>query len=246
MIIKKLFGNERVCGIAGNKSSGKTNNLISLIVDFRKYNKVTPIYVFGVSETILKYLSERYEGIKEFNSISQLIEKRDCLIIIDEFQKLKLNDRRHKEALADFVDFIYHKNNKVILSSANLREFNSVIGGVIERWALKSVNSSNVINGSQLKNAILDYKGRYKSLSSITMPKSKLLVINDSEEIVLDLEYIAEVDDKKDLVDIFEIKEGEKKVKELSEELPKSKDIKFDNGSIIKNIKQEEKIRGKF
>lgn len=213
MKIKTLFGNERICGLAGNKSSGKTNNLIALIDDFKKYNPITPIYVFGLSQTIMNYLNEKYDNIKEFSKLTHLVELRNSLIIIDEFQKLKLNNRRHKDALADFVDFIYHKNNKVILSSANLREFNSIIGGIIERWALKSVNYKNVVNGSQLKDAIIEYKGRYKTLTSISLPKDKLLVVNDDEEIILDLEYIEEVDDKKELPDIFE------NVTKLSEDL---------------------------
>ena len=205
MKLREVFGGKRIVGLAGAKNSGKTNNLLALIKDFRQYKKDVPIYVFGLEQAALDWLAKNFKGIYEVSTLNQLSNKRNSLIVVDEMQILKLNDRRNTDGLNKFVDFIYHHNNWVILSSPSLREFNSVIGSKIERWALKSMHITDLVNGSQLKDIVLNYKGRYKSLDSIEIGKGKLLVINDEHERVIELDYIKEVDSKMKNIDIFEV-----------------------------------------
>ena len=202
-ILKDLFKDCRIVGLAGLKNTGKTNNLVYLIREHRKTNKDTPIYAFGMPNEVMGYLKKL--GVKEISSLRQLVNKKNCLLILDEFQKLKLNDRRFKDDLDNFIDYIYHNNVYVILSSPNIREFNSIIGGIIEKWLLKSVRLDNCINGSQLKKVIDGYKGKYKSLGDLEVPLDKVLVINDEEEISLHCEYVKEADDKLENNDIFQI-----------------------------------------
>lgn len=211
--IIRLFGDKRVVGLAGDKSTGKTNNLMALLREFRESNKNTPIYVYGLNENTLNWV-KKLGGVFEVSSIEQLTDKKDSLIVVDEYQRLHLNDRRYKELLDAFIDFIYHNNNWVIFSCPNLREFNSVIGGKIERWALKSLRLSEVVNGSQLKNAVMCYNGRYKVINDIQIDKDKILVINDNYEQILQVSYIPEIDDKRNLVNIFNVgKNCQKNVK---------------------------------
>ena len=202
MKIKEIFGNKRIVGLAGDKDTGKTNNLMALIKGFRTKNKTTKIYVFGLNECALKWLTA-LPNIFEISSLSQLSDKENSLIIIDEFQKLRLNDKRHKDLLNDFIDFIYHKNNWVILSSPNIREFNSIIGSKIERWVLKSLRLNDLVNGSQLKMAVLNYNGRFKCIKDIKVRKNQLLVLNDDFEKVINVNYIKEADNKIELKSIF-------------------------------------------
>ncbi len=199
--LKQIFKDVRIVALAGDKNTGKTNNLVSLIVDYRKKKPEIPIYVYGMPSAIIKYLS-RY-GVEEISSLSHMVHKKDCILIIDEFQRLKLNDRRYKEELNEFVDFVYHDNVYVILSSPGIREFNTVIGGIFEKWLIKSVRIDKCINGSQLKKVIEDYKGKYKSLGSISVPVNELLLINDNKEVIIKCRYIKEADTKTDNVDLF-------------------------------------------
>lgn len=205
-MLKEVFGNCRIVGLAGEKDSGKTNNLVAMIKDFRKNNKKTEIYVFGFEENVLRWMQEQFKGIYEISTLEHLRNKRNALIIIDEFELLQLNNRRYTERLNNFVDFIYHHNNWVILCSPSLREYNSIIGAKIERWAIKSIDINNLVNGSQLKDIILNYKGRYKAINSIDLEKGKLLIINQDYERVIDIEYIKEVDNKLKNVNIFDYK----------------------------------------
>jgi len=199
--LKKIFGDKRILGLAGNKSSGKTNNLMHLIKDFRDFNKEVKIFSYGLPKELKPMMKEL--NVKEISSTKQLVNKKDCILILDEFQKLKLNDRRHKDTLMEFIDFVYHRNVYVIFSSPNIREFNSVIGGIIERWILKSVRKDQCINGSQLKKVVEDYKGKCSLLGSIDVPVDKLLIINDDEEILVHCAYEKDADNKKDQKAIF-------------------------------------------
>lgn len=198
---QEIFHDARIVGLAGNKNSGKTNNIAQMIKEYRRVDKKTEIYVYGLPESTL--IALKPYNVLEISSIDQLVDKERCIIIIDEMQRLKINDRRNKDTLNEIVDFVYHKGNYIIFSSPNIREFNSVIGGVIEKWLLKSVRIDQTVNGSQLKATVEKYKGRYKSLGSICLPVDKMLIINKDFEQVLDIEYFEEADSKKEMKSLF-------------------------------------------
>lgn len=200
--MKEIFGDNRIVGLAGFKNSGKTNNLMCALRMFRETNKVTPIYVYGLDRHTLDWVMS-LGNVFEISSLNQLSNKSNVLCVIDEFQRLKLNDRRNKDVLDEFIDFIYHNNNWVIFTSPNLREFNSIIGGKIEGWCIKSLKVDSLINGSQLKEIAKSYSGRFKSLGRINLGKNEMLVINDEYEKVLTFDYIKSIDKKKENVDIF-------------------------------------------
>ena len=199
MILKQIFKDCRIIGLAGHKNTGKTNNLIYLLNQLK--NKEINVYFYGMNEATTEYLLKK--GYKEISSIEHLVDKKDCLIILDEFQQLKLNDRRNKDTLNKIIDFVYHNNIYLILSSPNIREFNSIIGGVIEKWLIKTIYLKDCINGSQLKEVVNNYKGRYKQLDNIILTKNQLLIINKDYEKIINCKYIKEVDKKKDNKNIF-------------------------------------------
>lgn len=194
IIFKQIFGDKRIVALVGEKNSGKSNNLVYLIKQYREVRKDVPIYIYGFPADIVHYL-KKY-NVQEISCMKHLVQKKDCLLILDEVERLKLNDRRYKEQLDEFIDFIYHNNCYVILCSPNVREFNSVIGSAIERWLLKTVREDSCVNGSQLKTVVDEYKGKYKSLGAIEVPKNELLLINNDQEIIITAEYIREADTK--------------------------------------------------
>lgn len=216
MNLKKLFGDKRIVALVGEKSSGKTNNLMSAVKEFRQKNDSTEILFFGLDSRTSDWIS-RFPNTHEFSELEHLNGKENCIIIIDEMQLLGLNDKRQKERRDAFADFIYHDNNYAIISSCNTREFNSVIGAIVERWAVKVVRSSSLVNGSQIKDRVARYRGRYKKIDGIFTPKDTMVVLNDEIETVLTFDYINEIDGKKENIDVFA---SDKKVKKKSEKSP--------------------------
>lgn len=230
MKFEKIFRGLRIIGFAGDRHTGKSNNLVSLILDFKKYNNKTPIYVYGFNREINKFLKGK--GVIEVSTLKQITLKKDCILIIDEFQKLRLNDRKYRDDLNDFADFIYHNNVKVILASPSLREFNSIIGSKIEGWMLKSLSIEDLINGCQLKRVVEEYKGTMKVFKSLQIPKSEILVVNNDKEEVIKLDYIEEVDTKKGNKDLFEkLSENcQKKSNRIVRKLSRKKRVAWNKG----------------
>ena len=202
--LKQLFqyGKVRIVAIAGNRNTGKTNNIIALIHDYRQKNNNTPIYCYGLQSTVMQYVNKNYQCI-EISSLLQLVTKKNCIVVIDECQRLHLNDRRYKVMLTEFVNYVYHNNVYCLLCTPSIREYNSVLGSIIEQWVLKSCHKSQCVNGSQLKKVIDEYKGQHKTIDYIDIPYDKLLIINDDCEQLLTLDYIKQVDNKADNISIL-------------------------------------------
>lgn len=203
--LKILFGDKRIVLMCGIKNCGKTNNIIALILDFRKTNTHTPIFLYGINEEVIRFIQEKVCNIYKITSLKQMKSIKNGLIIVDEFQKLKLNDRHNKDALDGVCDMIYHKdyNNKLLLCSPNLREVNSIIGSRVERWACKSINFDDLVRGSQLKRAVEEYAGGLKIMNDIVVPKNRVLILGEQIDTQIVLPYIKEADDKRFIEDIF-------------------------------------------
>lgn len=194
--IGRLFGQDRIVGLAGVTNCGKTNNLIAIIKEYCEFNPERKIYIFGFDKSARQFMLN-FKNVSEFSDLNQLSTVENSLIVIDEFQKLKLNDRRQRDLIESFTSFIYHNNNWLLLCSPNLRSFNSVIGGYIQRWALKTILMSSLVRGSQLKDVARSYNGIYKVINDIIIPTDTIYIPDRQMDIYLKLPYIAEVDNKK-------------------------------------------------
>lgn len=201
-LLSSVFESCRIAALAGEKSSGKSNNLVALLLDFRSKNKDTPIFIYGFNPLVTAFLADKVGAI-EISTLEHLVSKQNCLVVLDEAQKLKLNSPKQRDTLAKIVDFVYHNNIYLLISSPNIRTFNLVLGSIIEKWLLKTVHLHSCVNGSQLKDKIDKYLGSYKILNSVVMPKNKLLVLGAEHEVILNCKYIKEVDTKKNQIAIF-------------------------------------------
>lgn len=202
-IFKQIFGDKRIVGLAGSKNVGKTNNLVSAIVDLRERGIKTKIYAYGLDQPTFKFLNKY--GVDKVTNLNQLINKRNAILILDEFQDLHLNDPKYRKKLGNFSNFVYHKkrNIKVIFCSPDPKEFNSVIGSIIERWLIKSIRVDQCINGSQLKKAIEDHGDQNeKVFDNIIIEPNEAVLINDEKGITIDFPYIKEADQKQDLLEL--------------------------------------------
>ena len=197
--IAKIFDNARIVALGASRHSGKTNNIVFLIKNLRDCGNDTPVYIYGLPKDVTRYCV-RELNCKQISSLRHLANKKDCFLILDEIQSLRLNDRRYKSETNQFANFVHHNNVYVLLSSPEIRQFNTVIGGIVDRWLLKTSRSDQCVNGSPLKKAIEDHQGSQKSIISgvhvIKTEKNELIVSNNNEEVVIICDYIEEADSK--------------------------------------------------
>ena len=87
-VLKELFKNNRVVGVVGSRSSGKTSLVLTQLIELKEeMNKdkiKMPIYVFGVEETLKSYLKTK--GIKFLYSRDDILDLKikDAVIFVDE------------------------------------------------------------------------------------------------------------------------------------------------------------------
>lgn len=201
-ILKRVFNEKRIVGLAGESNSGKSSFLIHCLRDFRKYNKNTPILVYGFEPDLMDKLKSELDLI-EICSLDNLVNWNSALIVLDEFQRLGINTSKGKEIAEELFSYIYHSNSRIILSSPSLRSFNSIIGSFVEKWICMSIMLKSLTNGSQLKEIVKSYSGRFKTLGNIKVDKGKALLIADDREIILEFPYNERDDSKKNNIDIF-------------------------------------------
>ena len=202
-LLKKVFEcGARIVGLAGSGSSGKTNCLIYLLLDFHQHCPDIEIYVYGLGEFVTNWTIKNLNAI-EISSIDHLSSRSNSIICIDECHLLNLSSRKHQEEISAFAAFINHSNNFCILSTANTREFNLNLGSIVDKWLIKTLKFDSLINGSPLKKALINYRGRFKRLKDVIVPIGKLLILSEDREVILDIPYLKEIDTKMNLSDLF-------------------------------------------
>ena len=198
LLMEYVFNDCRIAALAGEKNTGKTNNLVYLLLDFHKHNKDVQLVIYGFDEITTELLINKCKA-KVVNHLAQLNEYRNSLFVLDEAQKLEIHDRKQKDIIDNLTAMIYHKklNNRLIISSPQLRTFNKQVCAVVQKWLIKSVYARSCINGSILKEIIETYKGSYKGYKSIIMEPNNMLVWHNSEDVVLNCGYIESIDEKR-------------------------------------------------
>jgi len=209
MLLKKIFKTNRIVGVIGNPNSGKTNNIIYLVESFLKINPKANVVIYGFNQVSTIYLKKL--GCTTADSLAQLSLVNNSLIVLDEFQKLHLSDKRYRELSQEFFDFIFHNNNWLILSSPNLSEFNKLVCRRVDAWLIKELYTRDLVNGSKVKTICEDYKGFVKSLGRFNIDKNKILFLSDIASELLNVSYIKSVDTKLDNIDIFLAQKSPKK-----------------------------------
>ena len=202
-ILKTIFTGSRVVGVVGETNSGKSNNIIFLLDNFRKSNPDSNVAIYGFKEEVADILRVKYK-VDVLSTLEHISDCRNTLIILDEFQKLKLGDRRYKDLTNEFFDFIHHNNNWVVLSSPNLAEFNKMICNKIKNWLFKALIIKRLVNGSEVKRIIETYQDCRKSLGRLNIGKGEMLFYSQKLVTIIRCDYMPLVDMKTKNVDIFD------------------------------------------
>lgn len=221
--LKRLLQND--LGIlCGRSNEGKTMALINIITAYQD-NYDGKIWVFGMKKELTNRL-----GVNTFESLLELEQISDSIIIIDEVGLLfDLDNRKKKKQVDTTLRMVNHNNNKILLSGLPT-DFKKYICGKSKYFLYKTLKISDLINGSDIKEAIKQYEGTGKGSFLLHVPIDKMLCY-DGHYWYQDVKYNSTFDTKANNKDLFvpknvPIKKGTKKLsKKVSNKV--SRDVPF-------------------
>lgn len=121
----------------------------------------------------------KIEGYKQIWDVNDLFQLRDCLVIIDEFQKyFKRNGRHGNDALEETLDFAEHRGIKLILTSNSNQAIDRELEAKIKIWVLKKVNIHTLKQGGMCKVAMRSIKHPEITSAGISFDNSQYLWYN--------------------------------------------------------------------
>jgi len=212
-MIEKIFNeNVRAIGVVGNKNCGKTSLCLQELINLKDIG--LKLYVYGVDETLMPYLSEN--GIERIENKEDILDLklRNAIIYIDEFADVYDVEPKGKQGkkIRRFFNRLNHLNTWVLVSTAQDKFWNSFICSLIKDYIVKEIEYNSLINGTDLKTKVkgISLYSDYR----LECPKSEYYVIGNNITIKGTFKYNPKLDSKKDNFNPF----VETKVEEKNEE----------------------------
>lgn len=188
MDIIKYFDKPKIIQIIGDVNTGKSMLIYNLIEELSKYGDYN-LYYYK-----LKNLSKG----TEINSVEELEQIKDSIILLDELMSLwDLSNRTKKRTIENTLRLINHNNNILVLCMLpeNCKKFIASKGNV---FFFKKCMIRDFINGSNTKNIITSYCGVEKGNSVLNLPIDEVLIYDSVHYVKQKIPYLEKYDTKKD------------------------------------------------
>lgn len=193
--VRRVLSND-LSILVGRSNEAKSSYLCHLISQY-KANYNGDIYVFGFQPELVEKL-----GVKTFNSLPEMENISGAILIIDEVKSLiDISDRRNRTIIEKIFRTINHKGNKLLLSGLP-SDFPKYICAKVKVFMYKSLAISDLINGTKVKEHLLDYKGVERGMYTLDIPINEVLCF-DGQYWKESMAYNKEFDTKRDLKDLF-------------------------------------------
>ena len=193
--IKELFNKPKIIGIAANINQGKSNLIYYLIKTLQEENKFN-LYVYGLKNNV--------DGAIKINSVAELENIKNSVIIIDEmFSLFDLDQTRIKAQLEKSFRLINHNNNILILCGVG-ENYKKFLSSKLEVVIFKKINFYDLINGSRVKNIALNYKGPEMGSTLLNLNVNEALVFDGQHYFKIEIPYFKEMDTKLKNINIFQ------------------------------------------
>lgn len=169
---KEWLNNNKPVAVIGATNSGKTNLAFYIASKCEHTNK----YVLGYPQQV--------EGYTRISDKSELFRLKDCVVIIDEFQRyFRRYGRHHNDALHEAIDFAEHRNVKLILTAQNNQAIDRNLESKIKCWALKKINVYTLKQGGMCKVAMTTIKDPRVTSSFLALEMNEVLWWNIDSEV---------------------------------------------------------------
>jgi len=185
--LTNIFLSPKIIGICGDTNCAKSNLVYSLIKTLQ--DKYTfNLYSYGLKFDV---------GEQKIYSVEELESIRDSIIFADEFFTLfDLEDRKKRRQIENSLRLIFHNNNVFILCGLpdNFKKF---ISSRLDMIFFKKSTLSNFINGSQIKNIAISYRGSELGSSILNIDVGDTLFYDGSHYNLISIPYLENYDSKK-------------------------------------------------
>lgn len=202
-LCRKILSND-INILTGQSNSGKSMALYHLIISYLKQYKGI-VRTFGIPVEQLTYIKKyaNSNNIQPFNSLLELEQIKESIIIIEEFGTLlDTNDRQKKRQIEEILRVVNHKGNKILLCGLP-HDFKKFITCKAKSIMFKTLKMNDLINGSDAKEILKQYQGVGKGVYSFHIDVSSLLLWDGMAFEVLDIPYYEKLDNKRKNVNLF-------------------------------------------
>lgn len=185
--IKEMFLKPQIIALVGNVNEGKSNVLYFLIEELSKIGKFN-LYTYG--------LRNKIKIAQEINSVAEMEKIKNSIIIIDElFSLFDLENRKVKTQIESTLRLINHNNNILVLCGVG-ENFKKFLSAKINVFIYKSVNFEDLINGSKVKNVIMNYKGSESGTTLLNLSKNEAIIYDGLHYQKMLIPYLVKYDSK--------------------------------------------------
>jgi len=218
-MITKLFNKPKIVALVGDVNTGKSMFLYHLLESFAKESKFN-LFTYG--------LRLDFKNSTQIYSVAEMEQVTNSLIIIDELSSLfDLDNRKVKKQTENSLRLINHNNN-IILLCGTPENFKKFISAKIDFVFYKKTTISDFINGSRLKNMLVNYRGNERGSEMLNLPVNEVLLFNGKHYSKSVVPYYRKYDSKIKNVQIFVPKNVRKNVlkKKCSKKCAKNVEVK--------------------
>lgn len=185
--ITKLFDKPKVIGLLANTNEGKSNTIYYVIDELNKESKFS-LYVYG--------LKKKPKNAIEIHSVEELERIENSLIVVDEmFTLFDLDNRKIKKQIENTIRLVFHNNNILLLCGLG-ENFKKFLSAKLHMVMFKTITLTDLINGSRVKDVVMNYKGNEKGTTLLKLKINELLVYDGKHYNKFNIPYMKEYDSK--------------------------------------------------
>jgi len=200
-LLISLFNKPKRIALVGDANAGKSNLLYYLIRELQA-GYTFNLYNFGL---------EKYTGGIKINSLEELEQICNSVVIIDEFYSLfDLEDRKKRRSIEKSLRLIFHHNNILLLCGLP-ENFKKYISSMIDMFIFQKSTLSQFINGSRIKEICLNYSGNELGSSILNLKENQAIIYEKHYE-KMEVPYMKDYDTKRENRSIICAKNVPKKV----------------------------------
>lgn len=186
---KLLFSAPKIIGLVGDANQGKTNLLYHILDELGKEFDFN-VYSYG--------LRIPFPNVTQIYSVEELEEIRNSIVIIDEmFSLFDLDNRKQRRQIENTLRLVFHNNNVLVLCGLG-ENFKKFISAKLNSLVFKKITYADLVNGSRVKNIIMNYNGRERGSAMVNLKREEAVVFDEGKYHKINIPYMQEFDTKKE------------------------------------------------